>query len=194
MLEELKDMYVKSNQRMHDTKHVILYLKNCIEENRLEEAMQQIDLYTESLQIAEKTVWTGFEFTDFLINTKKAMIDSKQIDFRLEVDLTHMPLSDSDVGILLGNLFDNAIEASEKCEPDKRNIYLKLCNRNEMFYLRMSNSSSQCPKVRNGRFISSKEGDLHGFGIENVRTIVENYQGSIEFQYDESSFEVTVLI
>lgn len=192
--EELKEVYKKNNQRMHDTKHVLLYLKNCIIENRLEDAAKQIDSFVENLQNAEKVVWTGFEFPDFLINTKKALMDTKEITFRLEVDLTHIPLSDSEVGVLLGNLFDNAIEAAQKCETEKREIYVKLCNRNDMFFLRMCNTSTQCPRVNQGVFLSSKTGDIHGYGIENVRTIVQNHQGSIEFQYDEHYFEVMILI
>lgn len=192
--EELKEIYTKNNQRIHDTKHVILYLKNCIMENRLEDAMCQIDSFAENIQNAQKIIWTGFDFPDFLINTKKTAMDAKKIKFRLEVDLTHIPLSDAEIGVLLGNLFDNAIEATEKCAPENRDIYLKLCNRNEMFYLRMYNTNTRCPKLRNGKFVSTKAGDIHGFGIENVRTIVEKYQGSIEFQYDKTYFEVSILI
>ncbi len=192
--EELKEVYTKNSQRMHDTKHMLLYLKNCIMENHLEEAMEQIDSFTEHLQNAEKVIWTGFEFPDFLINTKKTLMDTKGINFRLEVDLTYIPLTDSQIGILLGNLFDNAIEAAEKCAYGNREIYLKLCNRNEMFYLRMYNTSDQSPKLYHGKFLSSKSGDIHGYGIENVKTIVEHHQGSIEIQYDHTYFEVMILI
>lgn len=83
-------------------------------------------------------------------------------------------------------------------KPENRDIFTNdydiWCNRNEMFYLRMNNSSIEIPKIRNGRFLSTKDGDAHGYGIENVKTIIENYQGSLEFQYDENRFEVTVLI
>lgn len=192
--EELKDVYTKSNQRMHDTKHVILYLKNCLMEQRVEDAMQQLDSFAENLQNSQKIIWTGFDFPDFLINTKKAVMDAKGIRLGLEVDLTHIPMADAELGVLLGNLFDNAIEAAEKCPPENRDIYLKFCNRNEMFYLRMYNTSTSCPKVRNERFISTKSGDIHGFGIENVRTIVDKYQGSMEFRYDTTYFEVSILI
>lgn len=192
--KELQEIYAKNNQRMHDTKHVILYLKNCIQEDRLEDALQQIDMYTENLQSAERTVWTGFDFPDFLINTKKAEMDARKISFELEVDLTHIPVSDADMSILLGNLLDNAIEAAEKCDADKRNIFLKMCNRNEMFYLRIYNTSVHAPKIRNGRFLSTKEGDAHGYGIENVKNIALKYQGSIDFQYTSNMFEVTILI
>lgn len=192
--EELKEVYTKNNQRMHDTKHMVLYLKNCILENRLDDALQQLNRFEESIHNAQKIIWTGFDFPDFLINTKKAVMDEQGIRFRLEVDLTHIPMNDSEISVILGNLFDNAIEAAGKCSPEKREIYLKLCNRNEMFYLRMHNTSTKLPKMRNGKFVSSKTGDIHGFGIENVKTLVEQHQGSMEFQYDRTYFEVTILI
>lgn len=192
--EELKVVYAKNNQRLHDTKHMVLYLKNCISENRLGDAIEQLEAFEESIQNAQKIVWTGFDFPDFLINTKKAAMDEQKIQFRLDVDLTHIPMGDSEIGVILGNLFDNAIEAARQCPEHQREIYLKLCNRNEMFYLRMHNSSIKAPKIRNGKFVSSKTGDIHGFGIENVKMLVEQHQGSMEFQYDKTFFEVTILI
>lgn len=192
--EGLKEVYAKNNQRLHDTKHMVLYLKNSISEHRLEDAMSQLEKFEKSIQNVQKIVWTGFDFPDFMINTKKVLMDEIGIRFRLDVDLTHIPVDDAEIGVILGNLLDNAIEAAKKCEPEKREIYLKMCNRNEMFYLRMHNSSTHLPMLRNGKFVSSKQGDVHGYGIENVKTLVEQYQGSIDFQYDKTFFEVTILI
>ena len=34
----------------------------------------------------------------------------------------------------------------------------------------------------------------HGWGIESVKHIVEKYNGSVDFSYDESFFDVVIII
>ena len=143
----------------------------------------------------ERKVWTGFSFLDFVINSKKLEMNKSEIDFELEVDLYEIPLKDADLGVILGNLLDNAIEAAEKCELSKRKIFLRICNPNEMFLLCLRNSSMQIPLVVDDRFVTTKEDKYaHGLGVESVKRIVDKYNGNINFQYDDEHFEVDILI
>lgn len=191
----LQEIYNQNNKKMHDVKHVMLYLSNCLKQGKIAEAQEEISHYTNELIGLERRVWTGFSFLDFILNFKKAEMDKEKILFKLEVDLYSIPLEESELGIVLGNLFDNAIEAARQCELQKRNIYLKIGNMNQMFLLYMRNSSTKMPQLRNGRFLTlKKEHYAHGLGVESVKRIVEKQNGSISFQYDEEHFEVTILI
>ena len=143
----------------------------------------------------ERKVWTGFSFLDFLINCKKLEMDENKIDFELEVDLYEIPIKDAELGVILGNLLDNAIEAAQRCELSNRRIFLRICNLNEMFLLSLNNSSTQMPMTIDDRFITTKEDkDAHGLGVESVKRIVDKYNGNISFQYDDEHFEVDILI
>lgn len=193
--QELQIIYNQNNKKMHDVKHIMLYLENCLEQGKAEEAQKQIFQYTNELRGMERKVWTGFSFLDFILNYKKAEMDKNEISFKLDVDLYSIPLEEAELGIVLGNLFDNAIEAANQCESQKRNIYLKIGNMNQMFLLCMKNSSIREPYLKKGRFMTTKEDSYaHGLGVESVKRIVEDQGGSIWFQYDEEHFEVTILI
>ena len=51
------------------------------------------------------------------------------------------------------------------------------------------------PKKINGRFITDKKNpELHGWGLENVKQIIQKYDGIIEMNYDKSSFEISVVV
>ena len=122
-------------------------------------------------------------------------MDEYEIKFELEVDLYEIPLQDAELGVILGNLFDNAIEAAKKSEQFKRRIFLKICNLNEMFLLHLFNSNTQMPVIVDDRFVTAKEDKYaHGLGVESVKRIVEKYNGDISFQYDDEHFEVDILI
>ena len=106
-----------------------------------------------------------------------------------------IPLQDAELGVILGNLFDNAIEAAKKSEQFKRRIFLKICNLNEMFLLHLFNSNTQMQVIVDDRFVTAKEDKYaHGLGVESVKRIVEKYNGDISFQYDDEHFEVDILI
>ena len=191
---ELRELYTCNNQKMHDVKHHMLYLANCLEQKEYVQAKEYICNYLESFNLTQKKVWTGFPFLDFIIDYKRMEMKDKGIQFTLDIDLYEYPLDDAELGVLLGNLLDNAIEAAYKC-TEKRDIYLCIKNVNKMFMLNLKNTSNMLPNEREGRFITHKKDKItHGLGIENVKRIVEKYQGSISFQYDSEEFCVNIII
>lgn len=191
----LKELYETNSRWAHDAKHEFLYIGSCLEENNVSGAYESLQSYLQKLRQIEKKVWSGFVFLDFLLNYKKIEMDKKNIDFVLDAGLQNITIPEEDLVIMLGNLLDNAIEATQKCEVIERYIKLKICNLNNMLLLHIENSSSEMPRLENGKFISSKqETGVHGLGIESVRRIVETYEGEIHFQYTEKYFQVKILI
>lgn len=193
--QELREIYNYSNQKTHDIKHHMLYLVNCLQEEKYGQAKEHIKEYLDDININQNTVWTGFPFLDFMINYKKSEMEEKGIAFTLELELYEYPFEDAELGVLLGNLLDNAIEAAAECEDGKKNIYLCLRTVNQMFMLNLKNSSKTMPDVDHGKFITRKKHRYaHGLGIENVKRIVEKYKGNISFQYNNEKFEVKILV
>lgn len=192
---ELQIVYEEGREQIHEVYHNMTYLYHCLKDNKIAEAEEFLKSKLKDYQNCNKSVWTGLPFLDFLINYKKGEMDKKNIDFSLYLDVYEYPFEDVDLGILLGNLLDNAIEASEKCEQGKRRIYLQLRNLKQMFVLRLKNSSMQAPKIENGIFLTSKEDkNAHGMGVEQVKRIVNKYNGEIDFQYDSARFEVDIIV
>ena len=62
-------------------------------------------------------------------------------------------------------------------------------------YVFTVNTSIKAPQVKDGRLLTRKEDQYaHGLGVESVKRIVEKYNGSISFLYDDEHFEVNILI
>lgn len=189
----LQRIYDLNNQQMHNIKHELIYICNCLEENKISCAYESSKKYLEKFDLIERKIWTGFSSFDFVLNYKKAEIDRRRINFSLDIDIQQIEIPEDDLMIILGNLLDNAMEAAEKCE----NKYIKLKSRNinNMLLLKIENNSTQLPQVKNGVFISNKKNkNEHGFGIESVKRIVDEHEGEIHFQYSENYFQVEILI
>ena len=193
--ENLQIMYDLNCQRMHETKHKLLYLINCLEQGKENEGLKYLYTLMEEMTDKEKRIWTGFTFLDFILNYKKSEIDAKEIEFKMEIEVYELPFDKAELGIVLCNLFDNAIEAAEKCAIADRKIFFKLKNINSMLFLYMRNSSIQSPVLKNGEFLSSKQYHYaHGWGIKNVKNVIEKYEGSMTFEYDDEHFEINILV
>lgn len=192
---ELHEMYKNNSVRMHEYSHNLEYLYYCIKEEKYVEAENYLHKYLDGLNEAKRVVWTGLPFLDFVINYKKQAMDKRGIVFHLTLDIYEYPFKEEELGILLGNLLDNAIEACEKCEPEKREINLRIWNVKCMFMLNLVNSSSKSPELKEKRFITDKEDkSAHGMGVEQVRRIVDKYGGDIDFQYSGEHFETNIIV
>lgn len=192
---ELHEMYKKNSARMHEYTHSLEYLYYCIKEEKYIDAENYLHKYLDGLNEEKRVVWTGLPFLDFVINYKKQIMDKRKIVFRLTLDVYEYPFKEAELGVLLGNLLDNAIEACEKCEPDKRVINLRIWNVKYMFMLNLINSSSKYPEKNDQQFITDKEDkNAHGMGVEQVRRIVDKYGGDINFQYSGEHFETNIIV
>lgn len=113
--------------------------------------------------------------------------EATQEEIRLDLDIQvprELPVSASDLYILLGNTLDNAIEACFSLPHEEREIALKLKLHNRVLFYRIENpyAPSHLERVR---------GDLHGYGLKNVRRCVEKYQGTIEVKTEGHVFSVS---
>lgn len=191
---EIHKLYQKDRLRLHEYSRTLEYLYCCMKEKRYQDAENFLHKQIDELDEEKHQVWTGLPFLDFIINYKKQAMDKAGIVFRLELDVYEYPFEEAELGILLGNLLDNAIEACEKCVPGKREIYLHIWNVRYMFLLKLVNSSSKSPKISGQRFITDKaDKNAHGMGVEQVRRIVRRYGGDIDFQYNGECFEVKLI-
>lgn len=194
--EKLQELYDKNNSQMHEVYHDMMYLYHCLAEHQYNEAEKFLEAYVAQYEKSQDKVWTGLSFLDFIINYKKEEMDKNQISFQLSLDVYDYPFEDRELGTVLGNLLDNAIEACQKCKKENRFIYLQIRNLKKIFILQLDNSSIKEPKLcKDGRFLTDKKDtDAHGMGVDQVKRIVEKYGGDIEFRYDSEHFEVNIIV
>lgn len=194
-ITKIHELFQRNKEHLHEYYHAMEYLYCCIREKKYDNAEEFLHKRIGELDEERNQVWTGLSYLDFIINYKKQIMDQKGIRFRLELDVYEYPFKEADLGILLGNLLDNAIEACEKCAPGKREIYLHIWNIKYMFLLRLANNSSKSPVVAKQRFITDKaDKEAHGMGVELVKRVVKRYDGNIGFQYNGEQFETKLIV
>lgn len=136
--------------------------------------------------------YTGNPILDILLADYLAIMDEKQIDFDIKVDNVKMDFMDAiDITTIFGNLLDNAIEACDGMEKDRK-IVVRIDAYHEMVSIRMENNCAAI-KWKNGVPVSDK-GRNHGMGLPNVRRSIEKYDGSIKLKVEDGIFIVDIFL
>ena len=96
-------------------------------------------------------------------------------------------VDDMDLYILLENLCDNAIEAAGQCE--KPSIKLQIAEDNASMYIDIGNTTSGNVLKNNPHMnTTKKDKNMHGFGIMNIRDIIDKYNGTINYEQQGDNY------
>ena len=120
---EVDNMYRQIRGWRHDYRNHIQTMKAYAAAQDWDAIQNYLDLLDTDLQIVDTVIKTGNPMTDAILNSKISLAKAKGIEVAADA---HIPVrlksSEIDLCCILGNLFDNAIEASMKLPEDKRLI------------------------------------------------------------------------
>ena len=192
---EVENMYRQTRGWRHDYRNHIQVPKNYAQMGDLEAVKAYLDELAEDLNTVDMALKTGNKMTDVILNSKISLARSKEIQVRADA---HVPVTlttaQIDLCIILGNLFDNAIEACLKLPSKERMIRVYMEMKNTQLYISFTNTTAQKKQKReNGRFASTKGGG-HGYGLVRVDTIIERYQGYIRRGSEDGAFTTEILL
>ena len=178
----------------HDMKNHILALQALVQRKEAEEMNRYLESMKDFMTNPEEYVKTGSDSVDSLLNYKiqKAHEVLNVVETKISIP-QQLRLRSFDLNVLLGNLLDNAIDASMQTEEKKLNITIKLDK--GVLFLYICNSCQRIADGRRGFLETTKEDKTnHGIGLKNVRQIVEKYHGDLAFQYENNFMETDVMM
>ena len=124
-MEEVEHFYNGIRQMKHEMKNHLTNIKGLVRNGSYEEIEQYIDQMDESMNVFELTIKTGNTVTDVIVNDKQKAAEKQEIQFKSEFSY---PKSEGynayDIGVIINNLLQNALEACGKMAEGKKYIYL----------------------------------------------------------------------
>ena len=164
-------------KKSDDNKELIEYLKN-LSENKIDSVVDYVQINRRILSI--------------IINSKIGVAKSKNINVRCVIMSELKNISDIDIGILIANLLDNAIEACEK-NKNKSEIVIKIWESGSYYCIKIVNTVETDILINNPNLVTSKKNKkIHGIGINSVRDIVHKYNGVMNFEQKSDKFYVYI--
>ena len=177
----------------HDVKNHALTLKYYIDNYDRDGATGYLDNILDFINYSKEHAKSGNFEIDSLINYKMDLAEKSNIKAEVYLAIPHkLNINPFDLSIVIGNLLDNAIEATLKAENKFINISIEL-DRN-VLYISISNSYNGNLKLTNSKLETTKDNDNHGIGISSVQKSIEKYNGTMNIHYDGLVFYVDDLM
>ena len=198
-MEEVEQFYHGIRQMKHEMKNHMTNIKGLVRNGSYRDIEQYIDHMDESMNVFELTTKTGNTVTDVIVNDKQKTAEKQGIQFQSEFSY---PKSDGynayDIGVIINNLLQNALEACEKMAEGKRYIYLSGRQKKKFYVINVKNSfegevtfdtKTNLPLSTKGKDIA-----LHGIGLSNVKREADKYMGDVDIRTRKNEFSVAVLL
>ena len=186
---KLDDKLNQLHSLRHDMKNHLIVIDGYASQHNDKKIHEYIHNISKDLSLTN-TVDSGSHIVSALIAEKEDKAKSQNIRCEINISTPGINIDDFSITTIIGNLFDNAIKAASECEHGW--IRFSLTQTGSYMSIVIENSYSGNIIENNGEFTSTKNDKVlpHGIGIKNVRKVVSNLNGHIDFSYASGYFSV----
>lgn len=178
----LEEKIESSKKFIHDFKKHVNIINGFVHNHEIEKLNSYLNELSTEIKNDENFVVTGNQLIDLSLNANKNALLSNAIDIKYDIKIKELtPVSDFDFNIVFSNILDNAIESCIR--TNGHFIKIKLDKTNDLIVLKVINP---CFEVQEN-FETSKSKDDHGYGIKNIKSIVQKYDGNATFKFDKEN-------
>jgi predicted membrane associated histidine kinase-like ATPase len=204
-VQEIQDIYTDMRGLRHDLRghinNITQYVKkhNNAEDEELNGYIRNMEETVNRLDFGYQT---GNPITDIIIHQKKQ--DADRVGVKFSVDYIYpkeLQIDVYDIGVILNNALENAIEAATLLERDKY-VSLHSYVKGNLFFIEVENSFAReiVMNKESGLPESSKANKkFHGMGLINIQRCARKYKGDIDIVIGTSKqkqqiFNLTVML
>lgn len=197
--EHIKDV-IEADKRLrsfrHDINAHLSALESCIEEKDYDELQNYIDRMKEETQNRTSKTYTGYAAVDTIVAEWQKKAGDSNISWEWKGKLQdNLKIELFDLCVLFSNLLSNAVEAAEKVENrEERTIKIVVGSFQRRTTVVVYNSCLYETMPIKGIRTSKNDKENHGFGLKNIRRIVDKYNGEISISCEKHIFKVDIII
>ena len=192
--ENLRTAIEEARQARHDMRHQFNQISALAEAGDLENLKSYLAKTVSRIPNLDMCFCEN-RAADSVVGYYCAMAKRDEIPFRARLDLPEtLPVDEIDMCLVLSNLLENALEASLRTAPGRRQIELTAyVHADRILLIEVENAFDGEINEKNGVFRSSKRRE-NGIGIQSVTHIAEKTGGTSTFTYQNGTFTAKVML
>lgn len=193
--QEVDNMYRKMRGWRHDYRNHIQAMKVMAANGNMDGIKAYLDELDTDLNTVDTVVKTGNAMADAILNSKISLAQSKSIAVHCDAHIpVKLQMSELDLCCILGNLFDNAIEANLSLPKSERQIRVYMDMKGTQLYISFTNFTSGRKLNKVGNLFQTSKGEGHGFGLVRIDNIIERLGGYLSRNSEDGAFTTEILI
>ena len=207
-IAEMEHVYSGIRSMRHDMKNTLTVIMQLADKSGNSENTELHAYLSELNQTFDRLEFrfkTGNTVVDTLLSMKYHEIMRTMPDLQLNADKLLFPenllIQSYDIGVILGNALDNAIEACKKLKAGKQEaetfIRLYSFSKKKMFLIRVENSfDGEVIRKKGAEFPATTKPDrkVHGIGLTNIKNTAVKYHGGVDWTVKNKGFTLTVML
>ena len=192
--ENLRTAIEEARQARHDMRHQFNQISALAEAGDLENLKSYLAKTVSRIPNLDMCFCEN-RAADSVVGYYCAMAKRDEIPFRARLDLPEtLPVDEIDMCLVLSNLLENALEASLRTAPGRRQIEITACvHADRILLIEVENAFDGEVNEKNGVFRSSKRRE-NGIGIQSVTHIAEKTGGTSTFTHQNGTFTAKVML
>lgn len=192
---EVENMYRQIRGWRHDYRNHIQMMKVLAANGDMDALKAYLDELDTDLNTVDTVVKTGNPMADAILNSKISLARSRNIPTQVDAHIpVKLKMSELDLCCIIGNLFDNAMEASMALPEEKRMIRVYMDMRGTQLYISFTNFTAAKKLSKVGKGFKTSKGEGHGFGLVRIDDIVSRYDGYLSRNSEDGAFTTEILI
>ena len=192
---EVENMYRQIRGWRHDYRNHIQMMKVLAANGDMDALKVYLDELDTDLNTVDTVVKTGNPMADAILNSKISLARSRNIPTQVDAHIpVKLKMSELDLCCIIGNLFDNAMEASLALPEEKRMIRVYMDMKGTQLYISFTNFTAAKKLSKVGKGFKTSKGEGHGFGLVRMDDIVSRYDGYLSRNSEDGAFTTEILI
>lgn len=192
---EVENMYRQIRGWRHDYRNHIQMMKVLAANGDMGALKVYLDELDTDLNTVDTVVKTGNPMADAILNSKISLARSRNIPTLVDAHIpVKLKMSELDLCCIIGNLFDNAMEASMALPEEKRMIRVYMDMKGTQLYISFTNFTAAKKLSKVGKGFRTSKGEGHGFGLVRIDDIVSRYDGYLSRNSEDGAFTTEILI
>ncbi|WP_414732421.1 sensor histidine kinase [Acetobacterium carbinolicum] len=193
---ELMESSLKTTKAMrHDLRNHLSVIYALVEKGERDTALKHLSKMTDIYDDTRQYAYTENIDIDSILNFKIQAAEQQNIKIALDLSIPEkMYIPSFDLAIILGNLLDNAIEAVAELEKE-RQIKIKIYyDKGRLIILVENPFQGERLKEGNRYLTTNKEPSQHGLGLENIKSVLQKYDGSMVITQQGMVFSASLML
>ena len=192
---EVENMYRQIRGWRHDYRNHIQMMKVLAANGDMDALKAYLDELDTDLNTVDTVVKTGNPMADAILNSKISLARSRNIPTQVDAHIpVKLKMSELDLCCIIGNLFDNAMEASMALPEEKRMIRVYMDMKGTQLYISFTNFTAAKKLSKVGKGFKTSKGEGHGFGLVRIDDNVSRYDGYLSRNIEDGAFTTEILI
>ena len=183
-------------KREHDSKKQLLIISQLASENKHKELKAYLESVITQTSPSVKVVEADNAVVSAILTVMNAQCRENDIVFKHILEYKTLRIEDFDLSTIIGNILENAYEASLKvADTNKRNIKLLIQEEKNIILIRCENYYEGILDGDGGSLRSSKaDKNKHGLGLGNIQDAAEKYNGKVSVETHGQIFEIQIAL